>query len=111
MTKAQVEAAARALWKMGNARIGHRPWEAVCAHYIAEATVALEAAAVMPAADEGPGWYRNYSTLARWEEVLIVETLAGNGGKISETARDLGISRTTLWRRLKTYGVVGADYR
>jgi hypothetical protein len=40
----EVEAAARALWKMGNARIGERPWEAVCAHYIAEATVALEAA-------------------------------------------------------------------
>src|ERR1700688_983470 len=41
---AQVEAAARALWKIGNARIGERPWESVCAHYIAEATAALEAA-------------------------------------------------------------------
>lgn len=39
-----IEAAARALWKMGNARIGERPWESVAAHYIAEATVALEAA-------------------------------------------------------------------
>jgi hypothetical protein len=41
----QIEAAARALWTMGNARIGERPWGSVAAHYIAEATVALEAAA------------------------------------------------------------------
>jgi hypothetical protein len=44
MTKQQVEAAARALWKIGNARIGERPWESVAAHYMAEAATALEAA-------------------------------------------------------------------
>src|SRR6266511_1117865 len=28
-------------------------------------------------------------------------------GKLAETARRLGISRTTLWRRLKSYGMEG----
>lgn len=40
----QIEAAARALWELGNARIGIRAWESVREHYIAEATAALEAA-------------------------------------------------------------------
>ena len=44
VSAATIEAAARALWKMGNARIGERAWGSVAAHYIAEATVALEAA-------------------------------------------------------------------
>jgi DNA-binding NtrC family response regulator len=35
------------------------------------------------------------------EREAIRETLARNDGKLGETARQLGISRTTLWRRLK----------
>lgn len=58
LREARVEAAARALWRMGNARIGERSWESVCAHYIAEATVALEASdhalASVPAPPEEP---------------------------------------------------------
>src|SRR5213595_1556324 len=40
----------------------------------------------------------------RWadqERQAIQETLQQTGGKCAETARRLGISRTTLWRRLK----------
>lgn len=44
---AEIDAAGKALWQVGNARIGERPWESVCAHYIAEATDALEAAAAV----------------------------------------------------------------
>jgi len=35
------------------------------------------------------------------------DTLQDTSGKLAETARRLGISRTTLWRRLKSYGVDG----
>lgn len=44
-------------------------------------------------------------TLAERERQAILETLQGTKGKLAETARRLGISRTTLWRRLKAYGL------
>ncbi|HET7790494.1 MAG TPA: helix-turn-helix domain-containing protein [Gemmatimonadales bacterium] len=44
-------------------------------------------------------------TLAEQEREAIVDTLRATSGKLAETARRLGISRTTLWRRLKAYGL------
>lgn len=44
-------------------------------------------------------------TLADQERRAIVETLAATGWKLTETARRLGISRTTLWRRLRAWGM------
>jgi transcriptional regulator of acetoin/glycerol metabolism len=44
-------------------------------------------------------------TLADQERRTIVETLNSTGWKLTETARRLGISRTTLWRRLRAWGV------
>ncbi len=44
-------------------------------------------------------------TLADRERRAILETLRRTGGRLATAARDLGISRTTLWRRLKEYGV------
>lgn len=44
-------------------------------------------------------------TLADRERQAIVDTLQRTRGKLAETARRLGISRTTLWRRLKAYGL------
>ena len=46
-------------------------------------------------------------TLAERERQAITETLQDTSGKLAETARRLGISRTTLWRRLKSYGMEG----
>src|SRR6266571_5129911 len=46
-------------------------------------------------------------TLAERERQAITATLQDTSGKLAETARRLGISRTTLWRRLKSYGVEG----
>ena len=43
-------------------------------------------------------------TLAEREREAILEALAATGGKLAEAARKLGISRTTLWRRLRAYG-------
>ncbi len=48
---------------------------------------------------EGP------TTLAAREKEAIVKTLDTHNWKLAETARHLGISRTTLWRRLKAYGL------
>jgi transcriptional regulator of acetoin/glycerol metabolism len=48
---------------------------------------------------EGP------TTLADREKEAIVKTLDAHGWKLAETAKHLGISRTTLWRRLKAYGL------
>ena len=44
-------------------------------------------------------------SLADRERQAIVDTLDKTGWRLAETARMLGISRTTLWRRLKTYGL------
>ena len=43
--------------------------------------------------------------MAQQERRAIVETLHATGWRLTETARRLGISRTTLWRRLRDYGV------
>lgn len=45
------------------------------------------------------------TTLAEREKEAIVRTLDAHNWKLAETARHLGISRTTLWRRLKAYGL------
>jgi DNA-binding NtrC family response regulator len=44
-------------------------------------------------------------TLAERERSAIVEMLEQTGWKLTESAQRLGISRTTLWRRLRAYGL------
>lgn len=45
------------------------------------------------------------SSLNTIEKEWIVKILEKSGWKYQEAARRLGISRTTLWRKLKTYGL------
>lgn len=45
------------------------------------------------------------TTLAERERRAIFEMLEATGWRLTECARRLGISRTTLWRRLKAYGL------
>lgn len=45
------------------------------------------------------------TTLAEREKDAIIRSLDAHGWKLAETAKALGISRTTLWRRLKAYGL------
>ena len=56
-------------------------------------------AAFLPPAESGR------DTLADRERQAILLTLEGSGWRLAESARRLGISRTTLWRRLKEYGL------
>ena len=44
-------------------------------------------------------------TLAEQERQAIIDALQEKQGRLADTARRLGISRTTLWRRLKAYGL------
>jgi DNA-binding NtrC family response regulator len=44
-------------------------------------------------------------TLADREREAILATLRSTNWKLTESARVLGISRTTLWRRLRAYGI------
>jgi DNA-binding NtrC family response regulator len=48
---------------------------------------------------EGP------TTLAEREKEAIVRSLESHNWRLAETAKTLGISRTTLWRRLRAYGL------
>jgi two-component system response regulator HydG len=45
--------------------------------------------------------------LAEITRNAIVECLAQHEGNLAEAARELGIGRTTLWRRMKEYGLDG----
>jgi two-component system nitrogen regulation response regulator NtrX len=42
---------------------------------------------------------------ARFERQYILYRLSANGGSLSQTARDLGIERTNLYRKLKALGI------
>ena len=55
--------------------------------------------AVYLPAENGP------SSLVDRERQAIVDTLEKTAWRLAELARLLGISRTTLWRRLKKYGL------
>jgi transcriptional regulator with PAS, ATPase and Fis domain len=49
------------------------------------------------------------ATLAEIEARVIRETLARNKGKKLATARELGINKTTLWRKIKRLGLDQSD--
>ncbi len=44
-------------------------------------------------------------TLAHRERDAILQMLESTGWKLTQSANNLGISRTTLWRRLRAYGL------
>jgi len=42
---------------------------------------------------------------SRFERQYILERLAANRGNLGNTARDLGIERTNLYRKMKQLGI------
>ena len=42
---------------------------------------------------------------AAHEREIIIETLRRNGGNRARAATELGMHRTTLWRKIKSYGI------
>lgn len=55
---------------------------------------------------EVPGRLPSNATLEEIEARVIREALARNNGKKNDTARELGIHKTTLWRKLKRLGMI-----
>jgi len=56
-----------------------------------------------PAAEDEPGFLN--ITLKDNQRALILKALKQNAGNYTRTAQQLGISRTTLWRRIKKFKI------
>ncbi len=50
--------------------------------------------------------YKSIKSLADAEKILIINALEKSGGNRQKTASMLGIERTTLWRKMKTYNLL-----
>jgi DNA-binding NtrC family response regulator len=44
-------------------------------------------------------------TLAQLEEISIKDSIKRNGGNLSKAARELGVARSTLYNKMKSYGI------
>jgi DNA-binding NtrC family response regulator len=64
-----------------------------------------DSTAAAPPAGESAGQDRAEWSLARVEEEHIRRVLTRHHGNATAAARQLGISRTTLWRKLREYGI------
>ncbi len=69
-------------------------------HHIRVGSSTVGQAVYLPASDRK-------RTLAEAERETILTALEVNGWRLADTAEQLGISRTTLWRRLRAYGLRG----
>jgi len=58
-----------------------------------------------PEREESVGYLN--MTLKDNQKTLILKALKQNNNNYSRTARQLGISRTTLWRRMKKFKIEG----
>jgi transcriptional regulator with PAS, ATPase and Fis domain len=48
----------------------------------------------------------------KWAEADVIRSaLTRSHGSVGKAAEELGISRTTLWRKMKSFGVSAEDYR
>jgi PAS domain S-box-containing protein len=68
---------------------------------------------MQPAATQPAARTREQPTtpLGRAEADTIRDVLAVTGANLGRASRELGISRTTLWRKLKKYGINADEYR
>jgi transcriptional regulator of acetoin/glycerol metabolism len=55
---------------------------------------------------------RGTSSKLKWAEAdTIRASLRRSRGHLGQTAKDLGISRTTLWRKMNKYSISPHEYR
>lgn len=66
----------------------------------------IEAGDIFPGASEinSPGEIRR-PTLAQLEEISIRDSIQRNGGNLSKVARELEVARSTLYNKMKSYGI------
>lgn len=66
----------------------------------------IETSDILPDASDGQiQAERRRPTLAELEEIAIRESIQKNGGNLSKAARELGVARSTLYNKMKTYGI------
>jgi transcriptional activator for dhaKLM operon len=65
----------------------------------------------MEAAPQSPRPVLQVSSLGEMEHETILLTAQMQRGNVSRMAHALGVSRTTLWRKLKHYGIDPEEYR
>jgi len=68
-------------------------------------------ASVCPPEGLEPSATGQIKTLKQMESVLIIEALRRNKGNQAAAAKDLGIDKSTLYRKLKAYGIKAQVYR
>lgn len=61
---------------------------------------------VMPEPEEGKEILPLKKALGRWERQIIIEALRANNGLRKETAKGLGINRTTLYNKMREFGLL-----
>ena len=76
--------------------------------YLDEQDIQLVTEGELPRSDEVPTGYENSSNLPLYEveKATILNMLESTGGNKSEAARRLGITRKTLHKKLKKYGMM-----
>lgn len=65
----------------------------------------VDDAAIAASTKFSRSYYRPTTNSEDGEMALLVRTLRESGGNKASTARKLGMSRTTLWKKLKQYGL------
>jgi len=66
----------------------------------------IKTADILPGNSERDAVYSGRRpTLAELEEISIRDSIQRNGGNLSKVARELGVARSTLYNKMKTYGI------
>lgn len=52
-----------------------------------------------------PSAHTETENFSSWEKERIINTIKKNNGKLGKSAVELGISRTTLWRKIQEYNI------
>jgi two-component system response regulator HydG len=76
--------------------------------YLTDEDLPIVKQAIAPGPEVKPAFYPldGETTLEQMEKATVLKTLQADNGNKSEAARRLGITRKTLHKKLKKYGVM-----